>query len=164
MKRRRARMIPRYIKKCRGCCRKYTKEEIDEILDEESEKTETKKKKKDLTSCKACHGKLVKNVADIYNRHRWFGYMNSERTIIDYLVLVVIDEYDDGSYEFCIPTLGFVIEGNDFTAMRLDADDRIKQFLRDVYTAGPYDAENSFITIAYCKETEGIRRNVKPWF
>jgi hypothetical protein len=156
-------MIPMFIKKCKGCGRKYTKEEIDKILAEE-EKVEAKKKKKDLTSCKVCRGKLIKNIADIYNRHKWFGYMNSEKTSIDFLVLVVTDEYDDGSFEFYIPILDSFYEGNDFTAMRIDADGRIKQFLRDVHSAGPYDTKNSFITIAYCKETEDIKRNVKPWF
>jgi len=96
------------FKKCTGCKREFTKEELEEI---QSKQKALKEKLKN--TCPGCR-KPLKTYDESRFQKKWYGYLNNVDRMIDHLVLVEFNYYDDDSFEVKVPLLILEFETKDF--------------------------------------------------
>jgi DNA-directed RNA polymerase subunit RPC12/RpoP len=88
------------FKKCTGCKREFTREELEEIqLKQKASKERLRK-----NVCPDCH-KPLKTYDENRFQKKWYGYLSNDKRMIDHLVLVEFNYYDDDSFEVKVPLL-----------------------------------------------------------
>ena len=83
--------------------------------------------------------------------------------MIDHLVLVEFNYYDDDSFEVKVPLLNLEFETKDFSEAINIPDENILSYLKDKYKKA-YDNEHKFLTAAYKGETIPQKQSVKVWW
>ncbi len=146
------------FKKCTGCKREYTKEELEEI----QSKQRASKERLLKSACPDCREPL-KTYDESRFQKKWYGYLNNDKRIIDYLVLVEFNYYDDDSFEVKVPLLNLVFATKDFSEAINIPDENISIYLKDKYEKA-YDGEHKFLTVAFKKETITEKQNVTAWW
>jgi hypothetical protein len=146
------------FKKCTGCKREFTREELEAILS----KRKTSKEKLLKNACPDCHEPL-KTYDESRFQKKWYGYLNSDKRMIDHLVLVEFKYYDDGSFEAMVPSLNLKFETRDFSEAINIPDENISIYLKNKYEK-TYDSEHKFLTVAFKNETITERQNVTAWW
>ena len=141
------------FKKCTGCKREFTKEELEEIQSKQKASKET---------CPDCR-KPLKTYDKSRFQKKWYGYLNNDKRMIDHLVLVEFKYYDDGSFEVEVALLNLAFETKDFSEAINIPDEKISTYLKDKYQKA-YDAEHKFLTAAFKKETITEKQNVAVWW
>ena len=146
------------FKKCTGCKREFTKEELEKIRS----KQKAPKEKLQKNACPDCH-KQLKTYDESRFQKKWYAYLNNNKRMIDHLVLVEFDYYDDDSFEVKVPLLNLAFETEDFSAAINIPDENISIYLKDKYEKA-YNSEHKFLTIAFKKETIPEKQNVPVWW
>lgn len=146
------------FKKCTGCKREYEKNELEEI----QSKQKASKEKLLKNTCPDCH-KPLKIYDDSRFQKKWYGYSNTDKGMIDHLVLVEFKYYDDDSFEVAVPLLKLSFETRDFSEAINIPDENISIYLKDKYNK-VYDSEHKFLTVAFKKETAAEKQNVAAWW
>ncbi|MFH1081651.1 MAG: hypothetical protein V1766_15555 [Pseudomonadota bacterium] len=150
------------FKKCTGCKREFTKEELEKIKSKQRASKEKRKK----NACPDCD-KQLKTYDESRFQKKWYGYLNNDKRIIDHLVLVefkyYIDKDDNDSFEINVPLLNLVFETEDFSEAINIPDENISIYLKDKYEKA-YDGEHKFLTIASKNETITEKQNVTAWW
>jgi hypothetical protein len=137
------------------CGKKFSEEDVDALRASGT---------KILKKCPACQkNKLTWNITNRFARKRWYGYPSQDKSIVEYLVLVIIDEFDDKSIDIEIPLLKLFFTTNDHLAAMQTAIKSIDEYLMQHHRKS-YDNNQQFITTAYCETTEPFRHNVPVWF
>lgn len=111
--------------------------------------------------CKESHSKNI--ITDSHNRNRWYGYLNKDRTSIDYMFLVNVCLYDDGSEKVYIPLLDLTYWCDEPFIARRNAEKSIEKYLKDECEIG-FDSKHKFETVAYHKETIHLKKNIPVWW
>jgi ssDNA-binding Zn-finger/Zn-ribbon topoisomerase 1 len=146
------------FKKCTGCKREFTKAELEEI----QSKQKASKKRLPKNTCPDCREPLK-----IYDESRfqkkWYGYLNNDKRMIDHLVLVEFNYYDDDSFEVKVPLLNLGFETKDFSEAINIPDENISIYLKDKYEK-VYDSEHKILMQAFIKETTSEKQNVTAWW
>ena len=146
------------FKKCTGCKREFTKEELEEI----QSKQKTSKEILMKNTCPDCHNPL-KTYDESRFQKKWYGYLNNDKRMIEHLVLVEFKYYDDDSFEVKVPLLNLAFETKDFFEALNLPDEKISTYLKDKYEKA-YDGEHKFLTVAFQKETITAKQNVTAWW
>jgi hypothetical protein len=146
------------FKKCTECKREFTREELEEI----QSKQKTSKERPLKNSCPVCR-KPLKTYDESRLQKKWFGYLNNDKRMIDHLVLVEFNYYDDDSFEVKVPLLNVGFETKDFSEAINVADENISIYLKDKYEK-TYDSEHKILTQAFIKETTAEKQNVTAWW
>ncbi|MBA4390237.1 MAG: hypothetical protein C0399_04790 [Syntrophus sp. (in: bacteria)] len=146
------------IKKCTGCKCQFTKEELDEL----QSKQKVSKEKLFKNACPHCR-KPLKTFDESKFQKKWYGYLNNDKMMIEHLILVEFNYYDDGSFEVKIPLLNLAFETKDFSEAINIPDEKILIYLKDKYEKA-YNGEHKFLTQAFIKETITEKRNITPWW
>jgi hypothetical protein len=107
--------------------------------------------------------KLTWNITDRFARKRWYGYLNQDKSTVEYLVLLIIDEFDDKSIDVEIPLLKLFFTTSNYLDAMQTATKSIDEYLMQHHKKS-YDNNQQFITAAYCETTEPCKRNVPVWF
>ncbi len=142
------------------CCKKLTEQDIERLKNEG--KTIAKK-------CPDCESKLVSNITEKLERKKWYGYLSEDKTIIEHLVLVVIDQFEDGSTEVEIPLLNLHLSQSDRLSGLQAASEKINDYLTKRYLLDgiyklPYGNDRQFLTVAFQDETNPIKQQVPVWW
>ena len=111
--------------------------------------------------CKESHNKNI--TTDLYNRNHWYGYLNEDCTSIDYMFLVNVCLYENGSEKVHIPLLDLTYWCDEPFIGRQNAERAIEKYLKDEYEK-EFDSGHKFETIAYHKESIYIKTNVPIWW
>ncbi len=111
--------------------------------------------------CKESHNKNI--TTDLYNRKRWYGYLNEEGTSIDYMFLVNVCLYEDGSEKINIPFFDVTYWCDEPFIARRNGERAIEKYLKEEY-GREFDSEHRFETIAYHKEASHLKKNVPVWW
>lgn len=111
--------------------------------------------------CKEAHDKTI--ITDVYNKNRWYGFLGEDKRTIDYMFLLNICLYEDGSEKVHIPYLNVTYWCDDRFVARRNAEKAIDKHLKEVY-GRTYDGEQRFETVAYQKETKHIKTNHPVWW
>jgi len=146
------------FKKCTGCKREFTKEELEEI----QSKQKASKERLLKNVCPDCRNPL-KTYDESRFQKKWYGYLSNDKRIFDHLVLVEFNYYDDDSFEVKVPLLNLAFETKDFSEAINIPDENISIYLKDKYEKA-YDGEHKFLTIAFKKETITEKQNVTAWW
>jgi hypothetical protein len=146
------------FKKCTGCKREFTKEEFEEI----QSKQKASKERLLKNACPGCH-KALKTYDESRFQKKWYGYLNNDKRMIEHLVLVEFNYYDDDSFEVKVPLLNLEFETKDFSEAINVPDENISIYLKDKYEKA-YDGEHKFLTVAFKKETITEKQNVTVWW
>lgn len=146
------------FKKCTECKRVFTKEELEDMLS----KLKVSKEKVRKNTCPDCRRPL-KTWDESRFQKKWYGYLSGDKNVVDHLILVEFNYYDDGSFEVKVPLLDFFIDTKDFSQAFDHPEKEISAYLRDKYNV-QYDSEHKFFTQAFIGETTVIRQNVPSWF
>jgi hypothetical protein len=146
------------FKKCTGCKREFTREELEAILS----KQKASKEKLPKNACPDCRAPL-KTYDESRFQKKWYAYLNNNKRMIDHLVLVEFDYYDDDSFEVKVPLLNLAFETKDFSKAINIPDENISTYLKDKYKK-TYDSEHKFLTQAFIKETITEKQNVTAWW
>jgi hypothetical protein len=146
------------FKKCTGCKREFTREELEEM------QAKQKKSKEKLlkNACPVCR-KPLKTYDESRFQKKWYGYLSNDKKMIDHLVLVEFIYFDDDSFEVKVPLLNLTFETKDFAEAISTPDKNILIYLKDKYEKS-YDGEHKFLTIAFKKETISEEQNVPAWW
>ena len=150
------------FKKCTGCKREFTKEELEEI----QLKQKASKERLLKNVCPDCR-KPLKTYDESRFQKKWYGYLNDDKRMIDHLVLVefkyYIDKDNNDSFEVKVPILDLVFETKDFSEAINIPDENISIYLKDKYEKA-YNNEHKFLTAAFKKETITEKKNVTAWW
>ena len=146
------------FKKCTGCKREFTREELEEIQSKQA----ALKEKLLKNVCPSCR-KLLKTYDESRFQKKWYGYLSNDKRMIDHLVLVEFNYYDDDSFEVKVPLLNLAFETKDFSEAINIPDDNISIYLKDKYEKA-YDGEHKILTQAFIKETTSEKQNVTAWW
>lgn len=150
------------FKKCTGCKREFTKNELEDIKTKEN-KSKAKRNKDDCPVC--C--KPLKTYDDSRFQKKWYGYLNNDKKMIDYSILVefkyYIDKDKSDSFEVKVPLLNFVFETKDFSEAINIPDENISIYLKDKYKK-EYDGVHKFLTQAFIKEIIPEKQNITAWW
>lgn len=111
--------------------------------------------------CKESHNKTIIN--DLYNRNCWYGYLNEDSTSIDYMFLVNVCLYEDGSEKVYVPFFDVTYWCDEPFIARRNVERAIEKYLKDEY-GREFDSEHRFETIAYHKEASHLKKNVPVWW
>jgi len=111
--------------------------------------------------CKESHKKKI--ITDLYNRNCWYGYLSEDKSTIDYMILLYVCLYEDGSEKVHIPYLDVTYWCDQPFVARQNAERAIEKHLKDEY-GREFDSEHRFVTIAYHKETNHLKKNVPVWW
>ena len=111
--------------------------------------------------CKEAHDKTI--ITDENNKYRWYGFLSEDNRTIDYMFLLNICLYADGSEKVHIPYLNVTYWCDDRFIARRNAEKAIDKHLKDV-CGKTYDGEHKFETIAYQKETMPMKTNLPVWW
>lgn len=145
------------FKKCTGCKREFTKEELEKI-----QSTHKALKEKLKNTCPDCRNPL-KTYDESRFQKKWYGYVNNDERLIDHLVLVEFKYYDDDSFEVKVPLLNLDFETKDFSEAIDIPDVKISSYLKNKYKKA-YDNEHKFLTAAFIEETIPQKQSVKVWW
>jgi len=146
------------FKKCTGCKREFTKEELEEIKSNQ----ETSQERLRKNACPDCR-KPLKTYDSSRFQKKWYGYLNNDKSMVDHLILVEFKYYDDDSFEVKVPLLNLAFETKDFSEAINIPDEYISTHLKDQYEKA-YDDEHKFLTVAFKKETITEKQNVTVWW
>lgn len=146
------------FKKCTGCKREFSKEEYVEI--QAQQKKPGDRLKKDV--CPFCRENL-KTYDESRFQKKWYGYLNSDKRMVDHLVLVEFHYYNDDSFEVKVPLLELAFETKDFSEAFNRPDSNICIYLRDKHNR-TYSPEQKFFTQAYIKEHIPEKRDIAIWW
>jgi hypothetical protein len=146
------------FKKCTVCKREYTKEELDEI----QSKQKALKERLLKNVCPDCR-KPLKTCDESRFQKKWYGYLSTDKRMIDHLVLVEFNYYDDDSFEVKVPLLNLAFETKDFSEAINIPDENISIYLKDKYKK-TYDGEHNILTQAFIKESISEKQNVTAWW
>jgi hypothetical protein len=146
------------FKKCTGCKREFTKEELEDI----KSKQKVRKERPLRDVCPDC-GKHLKTWDESRFQKKWYGYLNDDKKMIDHLVLVEFIYYDDDSFEVKVPLLNLAFETKDFSEAINIPDENISIYLNDKYVKA-YDSQHKFLTQAFIEETISEKQNVTAWW
>ena len=111
--------------------------------------------------CKEAHGKTI--ITDEYNKNRWYGFLSEDKRTIDYMFLLNIFLYEDGSEKVYIPYLNVTYWCEDRFIARRNAEKAIDKHLMDEY-GKTYDGEHRFETVAYQQEKTHMKTNLPIWW
>jgi hypothetical protein len=136
------------------CGKKFTEQDIAELKREG---------KKFSQNCPYCDNKLTSNTTEKLERKKWYGYLNPDKTIVEHLVLVVIDQFEDYSTEVEVPLLNHHISESDRLSGLQAAAKAINDYLLKEYGLS-YDNDRQFMTVAYQDETDLMRHKVPVWW
>ena len=136
------------------CCKKVTEEDIEHLKNEG---------KKFSQNCPYCNSKLTSNIMEKLERKKWYGYLNQDRTIVEHLVLVVTDQFEDRSTEVEIPLLNLHLSQSDRLSGLQAATEAINDYLMKEYELS-YGNDRQFVTVAFQDETDPIRQQVPVWW
>jgi len=109
--------------------------------------------------CKEAH----EPETDIYNRLQWHGFIGADKKTIDYIFLVRSIYFKDGSAKFTVPYLNETFRCDEGSAARIHAKNAIENFVRDEFGKN-YENEDQFVTVAYYRETESMKKNIPIWW
>jgi len=146
------------FKKCTGCKREFTKKELEKIRS----KQKASKEKLQKNACPDCH-KQLKTYDESRFQKKWYGYLNNDKRMIEHLVLVEFNYYDDDSFEIKVPLLNLAFETKDFSEAINIPDENILGYLKDKYKK-TYDSEDKFLTATFKGETIPQKQSVKVWW
>ena len=150
------------FKKCTGCKREFTREELEEL----QSKLKILKAKLPKNACPNCR-KQLKTYDESRFQKKWYGYLDNDKKMIDHLVLVefkyYIDKDKNDSFEVNVPLLNLAFETKDFSEAINIPDENISIYLKDKYEK-IYDREHKFLTQAFIKETIAEKQNVTVWW
>lgn len=144
------------LSKCTGseCSKKFTEQDIADLK---------KEGKKFSQNCPYCDSKLTSNITEKHERKKWYGYLSSDKTIVDHLILVVIDQFEDYSTEVEIPFLNLHLSESD----RLSALQTATKAIDDYFVKKQglfYGSDRQFMTVAFQEETDPIKHQVPVWW
>jgi hypothetical protein len=150
------------FKKCTGCKREFTKDELEKIwLQQKAAKEKPKK-----NTCPDCKRQL-KTYDESRFQKKWYGYLNDDKSIVEHLVLVEYQYYilqnNHDSFEVKVPLINYTFETEDFSEAINQTDEEISTYLR-IKNKKEYDNEHKFLTQAFIKETETERQNITAWW
>jgi hypothetical protein len=111
--------------------------------------------------CKESQNKKI--TTDLYNRNRWYGYLNEDSTSIDYMFLVNVCLYEDGSEKVYIPFFDVTYWCDEPFIARRNVERAIEKYLKDECLK-EFDSEHRFKSIAYYKEADYLKKNVAVWW
>jgi hypothetical protein len=83
--------------------------------------------------------------------------------MIEHLVLVEFNYYDDDSFEVKVPLLNLAFETKDFSEAINIPEENISIYLKEKYEKA-YDSEHKILTQAFIKETISEKQNVTTWW
>ena len=146
------------FKKCIGCKREFTKEELDEIQTQQKASKERPPK----NTCPDCL-KPLKTYDESRFQKKWYGYISNDKRMVEHLVLVEFYYYDDDSFEVRVPLLNLAFETKDFSEAINIPDENISIYLKDKYEK-VYSNEHKFLTQAYINETISEKQDVTVWW
>ncbi|RJP95631.1 MAG: hypothetical protein C4518_01160 [Desulfobacteraceae bacterium] len=146
------------FKKCVGCKREFAREELDEMQTQQKKSKERSLK----NTCPDCHKPLKKYDESRFQK-KWYGYINNDKRVVDHLVLVEFNYYDDDSFEVKVPLLNLEFETKDFSKAINIPDENISIYLKNKYQKA-YNNEHKFLTQAYIKETISEKYDVAVWW
>jgi hypothetical protein len=118
-----------------------------------------KDKKKVPSKCPLCKSKLKNNISASLARKKWHGYLNQDQSTVEHLVLVIMDDFNDGSIEVSIPILDSRFWLKDKLQGRYQATEQIDRYLKNKYSIA-YENERKFITVAFQGETTPAKHNI----
>jgi ssDNA-binding Zn-finger/Zn-ribbon topoisomerase 1 len=151
------------FKKCTGCKREFTKSELKIEI---QAKQKASKEKIQKNACPDC-GKQLKKYDESRFQKKWYGYLNNDKRMIEYLFLVefkyYIDKDNHDSFEVKVPLLNFTFETEDFSEAINIPDENISIYLKNKYEK-TYDSEHKFLTAAFKEETISKKLNVTAWW
>jgi hypothetical protein len=146
------------FKKCIGCKREFTKEELDKIQTQQKASKERPLK----NTCPDCL-KPLKTYDESRFQKKWYGYISNDKRMVEHLVLVEFHYYDDDSFEVKVPLLNLAFETKDFSEAINIPDKNISMYLRSIYEK-VYSNEHKFLTQAYINETIFEKQDVTVWW
>ena len=136
------------------CGKKFTEDDVATLR---AKGTKNDKK------CLACKKKLTWNITDRYSRKRWYGYLNQDKSKVEYLVLVIFDEFDNKSIDVEIPLLALQFTTDSLQSAHKNTSEAIEDFLTKSYKKH-FDNDQQFITPAFHEETVSIKHSVPVWW
>jgi len=144
------------LSKCTNsrCGKKFTEQDI-AVLKNEG--------KKISQICPYCDFKLTFNITEKLERKKWYGYLNPDKTIVEHLVLVVIDQFEDNSTEVEIPLLNLHLTESDRLSGLQSAAKAVNEYLMNQYGLS-YGNDHQFVTVAFQDETDSIKNKVPVWW
>lgn len=150
------------FKKCTGCKREFTKEELEKLkLKQKAAKEKPKK-----NACPDCQ-KPLKTFDESRFEKKWYGYLNNNKRIVEHLVLVefqyYIHEDNHDSFEVKVPLINFTLETENFSEAINIPDEKISTYLKDK-NRKEYDNEHKFLTQAFIKENSTEKQNITAWW
>jgi hypothetical protein len=111
--------------------------------------------------CKEAHVKT--SSTDPFNRCQWFGFLSKDKKTIEFMFLVSQCLYEDSSGKFHIPFLDVTYRCEVGLVARQNAMKALENYLKEE-NRKVYDSNHKFITVAYHKETEHMKRNQPVWW
>jgi hypothetical protein len=109
--------------------------------------------------CPLCKSKLKKNISEPLARKKWHGYLSQDQSTVEHLVLVIMDDFNDGSILFSIPILDVQFWLNDKLQGMYQATEQIDRYLKNQYGSA-YENERKFITVAFQGEIIPAKHNI----
>lgn len=144
------------LSKCsRGeCGKKFTEEDIASLKNEG---------KKISQNCPYCDSKLTSNNTEKHERKKWYGYLSPDKRIVEHLVLVIIDQFEDYSTEVEIPLLKIHLSQSDRLSALRAAGEAIYDYLIQEYGIS-YENDHQFMSVAFQDETDSVKHQVPTWW
>ena len=113
--------------------------------------------------CPTCKKKLTWNVTDRYARKRWYGYLSQDKSIVECLILVIFDAFDNKSIDAEIPLLALQFTSDNLLTAHKTASKEIEDYLINRYKKH-FVNDQQFITPAFHKETVSVKHSVPVWW
>lgn len=111
--------------------------------------------------CKESPNKEI--ITDLYNRNQWLGYLNEDKSSIDYMILLRLYLYEGNSEKVHIPVFNVTYWSDQPLLARQNAEKTIDKYLKDKY-GREFDNEHKFVTIASFEEKDYLREKVPVWW
>lgn len=102
-------------------------------------------------------------VFEEYNRWRYHGFLSKDKSIIDYMFLIDVSLYDDGSEKVYIPLLDLTFRCDQPFAARQNAEKALEKYLKHEF-GKEYDFEHRFQSTASVTETTYLKTNHPVWW
>jgi hypothetical protein len=96
-------------------------------------------------------------------RKRWYGYLSQDKAMVEYLVLVIFDEFDDKRIDVEIPLLALQFTSDNLLTAHKTVNKEIEGFLMNRYKKH-FDNDQQFITPAFHEETVSMKNSVSVWW
>jgi hypothetical protein len=111
--------------------------------------------------CKEAQNKTI--ITDQYNRFRWSGFLSKDKRTIEYMFLLEVYMYEDGSEKVHIPHLNVTYRCDKPFVARRNAERAIERHMKNE-CGKEYDVDHKFETVAYHKETACIKQDHPVWW